>query len=496
MQSIFIIISKYLFVLYMAIFLLNGFLINLTRQEMADFNIAYRLSNQRLSIYFTHITAAIIFVTVNLDGQWQKVLAYFTASLFLIMIGDIILRTVYKEASHMLYNCIFYAVDIGLIILYRLDGELAIKQLIWCAVGVFLLVVLPFVLNVLPRLDRLKILYVFLSLALLIATLIFGKSEYGSKNWLNVGPVGFQPSEIVKILYVLYISSVLSHNPSLKKIFRTAIISGIVIICLVLQKDLGSALIFFMTFLVVVYIATGKFLYLFAGMLALPAASLLGYTFFDHIKVRVSSWLDPWSDIAGGGYQVTQSLFAITTYGLMGIGLTKGFPENIPVVERDFIFAAICEEMGVLFGIGVIMLFVLMFLEGVRASLESRSRFLTLLCAGLTVLLSFQTFLIIGGVIKFIPLTGVTLPFISYGGTSIVITFAIMSVVQWIFTRNNSYTEDKSEDETDNRVRLNQSKVTHKEEIFEDTESDSEEEMLLNEAIPPKKRKNKHEKID
>jgi cell division protein FtsW (lipid II flippase) len=210
---------------------------------------------------------------------------------------------------------------------------------------------------------------------------------------------------------------------------------------------LGSALIFAMTFLVVVYIATSNGFLLAIGLALAALASYLGYLVFPHVQTRVDVWLDPWSDIEQGGYQIAQSLFAIGSYGLLGSGFTRGYATYIPVVERDFIFSAICEEFGVLFGIGLILVFVMIFLEGVRASLYSRSRYLTLLSAGLTSLLAFQTFLIIGGDIKFVPLTGVTLPFVSYGGTSIAISFVIIAIIQWIYMRNNIYNHDKTPEE-------------------------------------------------
>ena len=176
-------------------------------------------------------------------------------------------------------------------------------------------------------------------------------------------------------------------------------------------------------------------------------ASVLAYFLFPHVRTRVNVWLDPWSDIENSGYQIAQSLFAVGSYGLFGSGFTRGYADYIPVVERDFIFSAVCEEFGVLFGIGVILVFVMIFLEGVRAALYSRSRYLTLLSAGLTALLTFQTFLIIGGDIKFVPLTGVTLPFVSYGGTSITMSFVIIAIIQWVYMRNDIYKQDKTPEE-------------------------------------------------
>ena len=167
--------------------------------------------------------------------------------------------------------------------------------------------------------------------------------------------------------------------------------------------------------------------------------SVIGYKLFSHVRVRVEIWLNPWSDISNKGYQIAQSLFAIGTYGVMGSGFNMGMPNTIPVVEKDLIFSAICEEFGIFFGIGLILIFIMIFYRSVKVSLNSQNKFLCLLSSGMTSLLCFQTFLIIGGATKLIPLTGVTLPFISYGGSSIIINFVIIGILQWVSIRNDKY---------------------------------------------------------
>ncbi len=215
--------------------------------------------------------------------------------------------------------------------------------------------------------------------------------------------------------------------------------SLVFIICLVFQTDLGSALIFFMTYLVILYISTSKTWIVLLGSFLACIGSVIGYKLFNHVKVRVEIWLNPFSDIDNKGYQIAQSLFAIGTYAPMGSGFNRGMPNTIPVVEKDLIFSAICEEFGVFFGIGVILVFIMIFYRGVKISLNSQNKFLGLLSSGMTSLLCFQTFLIIGGATKLIPLTGVTLPFVSYGGSSIVISFVLIGILQWVSIRNAKY---------------------------------------------------------
>lgn len=453
MIEIFVLLAKYLFIAYIGVFLVYGFMINLAREDIIDFKIAIGLMKQRLCIILFHITASIILISANAAEHLTEVVVYCVVSLALLLFGNTIVRKLYPDSSHMLYNCVFFLTDIGLIMLYRLDSSLALKQLIWIIAGFLFMSVLPFILTRLPRLDRYKNIYIVVSFVMLVFTLVFGSVSGGSKNWINIGGFGFQPSEIVKLLYVFYLASSLSGKPKFQDIIAPTVISGIVVIFLVMQKDLGSALIFVMTYLIVLFIATGNYLYLGSGVLAVCLASVIAFKLFSHIQVRVDAWQNPWSDVQGNGYQIAQSLFAICTWGITGIGLTRGYATSIPVVERDFIFAAICEEFGSIFAIGLIAIFILIFLEGARGALENRSRFLTLLCAGFTALIAFQSFLIIGGVTKFIPLTGVTLPFVSYGGTSMVISYVIIGILQWIISRNGEYSHDKDTKELDTRVR-------------------------------------------
>lgn len=454
MVDLYIIISKYMFILYIAVFVFCGFMINLKRQEMAKFSIAAGLSNQRLCIILFHITASVILISASIEYEMQPVILYCAVGFLLIMGGNILTAKLYPEGSHLLYNCVFFLMDIGLMMLYRLNTDLANKQLIWNTIGIVMMLVMPKILVVMPRLDKFRKLYIIAAFVLLIATVVFGSEEGGSKNWISIGSVGFQPSELIKVLFVLYLASAFSNKPKFKELVLPTVLSGAVVLILVVgQKDLGSALIFYMTFLVVLFIATSNYFYFLGGLAFISVASSVAYKLFSHIRVRVEAWQNPWLDVYDKGYQIAQSLFAICTWGITGIGFTRGYVTTIPVVERDFIFAAICEEFGVIFAVGLILIFMLILLEGARGAIENNNRFLSLVCGGFTALIAFQSFLIIGGVIKFIPLTGVTLPFVSYGGTSIVISYIVIAIMQWIIMRNSEYITDKSTEDIHERVR-------------------------------------------
>ena len=239
-------------------------------------------------------------------------------------------------------------------------------------------------------------------------------------------------------------SILIRENVSFQRVLLTAVIAGAHVVVLVVSKDLGSALIFFIGFVFVVFAATKNYLYLAAGMIGGGAASYLAYLLFDHVRVRVLAWQDPWKYIDSKGYQITQSLFAIGSGSWFGMGLLKGNPTAIPYVEADFIFSSICEELGVIFGMCLILICISSFLEMMRISVQIHDRFYQLIVYGIGIMYIFQIFLTVGGGTKFIPLTGVTLPFISYGGSSVMTTMIMFFIIQGIYIRLQKEGERRS----------------------------------------------------
>lgn len=447
-----ILISRYFFVFYMVYFLWCCGKIVLAQRGIWETDIPLCYSKQRIIIVFFHLTSMLIVGYRPEISRFSFFISlYAVIGLIFLIAGNIILSMIYRYSSKLLFNCVFFVIDIGFIMLLRLDHDLAKRQLIWIIAGFLVTALIPFGIKFLPRLDRLKYIYLGVGVALLISTLIFGSEEGGAQNWIKIGSFGFQPAEIVKLLFVFYLASAFSKPLKLKELIFPSAMAALFVLCLVFQTDLGSALIFFMSYLIMIYIATGNaFIFAFL-LLCASVASLLANKLFSHVRVRVETWLNPWADIANKGYQITQSLFAIGTWGVLGSGLTKGYAKSIPVVERDFIFAAICEEFGIIFAIGLILVFTVIFFCGVKAALTNNNRFLSLVSSGLTGLLCFQSFLIIGGVTKLIPLTGVTLPFVSYGGTSMVICFIIVGIIQWIYGMNNKKEKEEFMKEVLNR---------------------------------------------
>ena len=433
MFDLFIKFAGYMFIIYITLFIYNGVVFILDEFALTKKEHRNAIFSGRTLIVLMHITA---FIILSYDRETisfnNETLLIGVLGLAFIMVANFLANKFYRNSCPLIWNCVFFLLDLGLIMLQRLDSMLAFKQLVWIVLGFFIAMWIPTIISIIPRFEMFEKVYIVLGYLLILSTLVLGRREYGSINWIYIGSFGFQPSEIVKFLFIFYLASVFRKKVEFKELIVTGVLSAGIVILLVMQKDLGSALIFFFTYMIMLYIATSNEWLFFGGMCAASFASVIAYNLFDHVKVRVAAWKDPWSDIDFGGYQIAQSLFAISTGGLLGSGLTKGMPTSIPVVSKDFIFAAILEEFGTIFGVGVILIFVLLFARGMIIAFYSQRRYYALLASGFIAMMAFQTFIIIGGVIKLIPLTGVTMPFVSYGGRSIVVSIITIGLIQWL----------------------------------------------------------------
>lgn len=350
----------------------------------------------------------------------------------------------------------------GLVFLYRLQPAYAIRQLVWTGAGlVFLLLITRFLPN-LRLLSDYKYLYALAGFTALVLPIFFGIEQGGSKSWLNFKLFQVQPSEFVKILVVMFLASYMAEKSfALRRGTRTVMglslpgpgdlgpllgMWGVSLLLLVFQRDLGTALIYFGTFLAMFYVATARVSYIITGIMLFLAGAGASYKMFGHVRQRVQIWLLRPEDFGVLGknmydqaYQVIQSLFAIGAGGLTGAGLGAGYPKFIPAVHTDFIFAAITEEMGLLGGCGIIILYLIIIYRGFKIAMAARDDFSILLAAGLTSLLGLQAFIIMAGVTKLMPLTGVTLPFVSYGGSSLLANFIILGILMNISHEANSH---------------------------------------------------------
>ena len=278
-------------------------------------------------------------------------------------------------------------------------------------------------------------LYLFLSYGLFIITFVLGTRKGGAINWIEIkNIITIQPAEIIKIILVFILAAYYSNKDKWENIkyssyYLMAILYSFILL-LFLQKDLGTALVFYAVFIVIQFIYEKNRKLILYNIGLFTTSGLLGYMIFDHVKIRFQAWINPWKYIERQGYQITQSLFAMAEGGFFGTGLGLGHPEFIPVVYTDFIFSAICEEMGIFMGIGVIMLFMILVYRGFKIAMGQDNTFYKILAIGISSLFGIQCFIILGGVLRIIPLTGITLPFISYGGSSMLTSFIALGILQ------------------------------------------------------------------
>jgi peptidoglycan glycosyltransferase len=320
--------------------------------------------------------------------------------------------------------------SISFVMLTRLSLSRSIRQFAIVAISLVLSFFVPLILKKIDWIQKCDLLIAAAGIFILGAVLIGDSVTNGSKLSYTILGIAFQPSEFVKILYVVFVASILAKAKNFGYIVASAVLAAIHVLFLVASKDLGSALIYFTVYIVMLFVATCKFRYLIVGVVGAVVASVASYFMFSHVRVRVSAWLDPWTDIDATGYQVAQSLFGIGTGGWLGMGIDSGSPTTIPYVEQDFIFSAICEEYGLIFGICLILICVNLFLEIVHVAQSIYEPFVRYMVYGLGMVYVSQVFLTIGGNSKFIPLTGVTLPLISYGGSSVLSSLIMFAIIQ------------------------------------------------------------------
>lgn len=360
-------------------------------------------------------------------------------------IAHIANRFLAPAADPAILPIVFALSGVGITFVTRLAPASAPNQIIWLFVSVAAMVLTLIVVRDLDILAHYKYTIGFIGVILLLLPMVIGQERWGSKLWIAFGPFTFQPGEIAKIALVLFLAFYLGinrealsvsmrkigplHLPRLKMLLPLFIMWGMSLLVVIFERDLGSALLFFVFFVIMLYVATGRVSYVLVSLLLLTLGGVLLYHFFGHVQQRVDIWLNPFKDPSGDGFQIVQSLYSIADGGLSGTGIGKGLPTYIPVVESDFIFSAISEEMGLFGASAVIILFILLGIRGLATAARAKSDASAFAAAGLTSVIVFQAFLIIGGVTKLLPLTGVTLPFMSQGGSSLLSSFIIVALL-------------------------------------------------------------------
>ena len=405
---------------------------------------------------------------------------FFYAFLQIALFSTIVLyQLIYPKSNRLLANNMCLLLSVGFIMLTRLDYEKAIKQFFIVVIALVVALLIPFFVHKLKFIKHLKWLYGTVGIAALGIVLVLGQITQGAKITYTIAGVTLQPSEFVKIIFVFFIASLLYKAATLKEVVVSAVLAAIHVLVLVLSKDLGSSIIFFMGYLFMVLIASRNYLYLIAGFLCGGGAAVVGYRLFSHVRVRVQAFMDPFSVIDNEGYQMTQSLFAIGNGQWFGTGLYQGTPYDIPFVESDFMFSAVAEELGGIFAVCLILVCLNCFLCFLRIAMELDEVYYRLVACGLAVMYIFQILLTVGGGMKFIPLTGVTLPLVSYGGSSVLTTlimFAIMQGLHMIYYTEEKEREKLREEEWEEDVKRDRKRMGVRITEYAENEEENEEE--------------------
>lgn len=433
MEHLVVELSKYIIIVLITMYTLHCFTVFRNKNRKRQSRI---FDKQIILMYTIHF---ICYLILFLHAKNVKVVMLYLCEVIFFSIIRMVYQKVYKNLSKLVLNNMLMLLMISFVMLTRLSYNSAVRQFVFAAGSMALCLIVPFVIEKMKELEKFGWLFAVLGILALAVVLVFGRSKYGAKNWFTLfGIITIQPSEFVKILFVFFIGALLAKTSEFKQVIKVSVLAGAHVLLLVLEKDLGGALIFFVTYLVMLFVATRQTLYFLAGLAGGSGAACIAYRLFDHVKVRVSVWQNPWRVIDGKGYQIAQSLFAIGTGGWFGLGLCEGLPTSIPVSTSDFIFSAIAEELGGITAVCIVLICLSCFIMFINIAMKMKSKFYKLSALGFGTLYGFQVFLTIGGATKLIPSTGVTLPLVSYGGSSIISTVIIFSVIQGLYVLNQN----------------------------------------------------------
>jgi len=410
------------------------------------------IKEERKLLRYTYFLCIVLFVNmffIGKKGLDTGALIMGVIICILFAYSHFIIRRFFPDGDKyiLLFSNVLAVIGMG--ILYRLDSPTALKQLIWYTVGIAIFILIVVLFPSLTNFGKYKWAYLVCTLVLMSLGSLFGKDINGSRNWISIGGFSLQPTEFGKLSLVAYLAASLQYygidtkrKSSLKRI-KTLIEPGIVVMVslgfMVLQKDLGSALLFFAISVTMLYIATSNLKYVLVCLVLFIIGGFISYKLFGHVRLRILIWGDPWKYGYNEGLQVVQSLISIASGGLFGTGLGLGYPKMVPVVTTDFIFSAICEEMGILTGLAMLILYFLLFYRCMRVPVYGKDKFSRLLAVGYSTMLAAQVLVIVGGVVGAIPLTGITLPLVSYGGSSMIVTFFSLGILQKISEDGQNY---------------------------------------------------------
>ena len=436
MVNIVVELSKYLMIILIALYTYECFAVFGFSDEYTKKSI---LRRQNVLMFLMHFMA---FLVLYLQTEEKKMIGFYGMQVVLLLAIILLYTKIYPKVSRLVVNNMCMLLAIGFIMITRLSYSLAVKQFIIAAGAVAISLIVPVFIRKVKVLSEWKKFYAIAGVIMLALVVVFGSVTGGALLNIKIGGVALQPSELVKIMFVFFTAASLKEDTSFRNVVITTVVAALHVLILVVSKDLGAALIIFAVYLVMLYVATRQPLYVLAGVGAGSAASVVAYYLFNHVRVRVLAWKDPFSIYNNGGMQLAQSLMAIGTGSWFGMGLMQGAADKIPVSESDYIFSAIAEEMGLIFAICLTMICVSVYIMFLNIAMELHDSFYKLVALGLGTCYIFQVFLTIGGVTKFIPSTGVTLPLVSYGGSSVLSTVIMFGIIQGLYILREDEEED------------------------------------------------------
>ena len=392
--------------------------------------------------------AAYVLASLGKNSQIPAtVVPFLLALLGMLIAAHVATRYFARGADSTLLPLAALLHGIGYVMIARLSDRRAALQTTWSLIAIVAFVLVLMLVQRPPDLARYKWTFLFIGVGSLVLPLVpgIGTNVGGARIWVSVGPISIQPGEFAKIALALFFAAYLADNreliaagtrrigpmriPELRYLLPITLAWGFAVVVMVAEKDLGSALLFFTLFTVMMWVATERTVYLLVGFVLFTAAAFTAYKMFGVVQTRVAIWTDPWSQYEGKGYQSAQSMFAFANGGTGGTGLGMGSPNKIPAASTDFIYAAIGEEMGLAGAAAILIGFVLMIGAGLRIAVRADRPFEKLLATGLTTIIGMQAFIITAGVLRVIPLTGITLPFVSYGGSSLLSNYILLAVL-------------------------------------------------------------------
>ncbi|SPF56303.1 Cell cycle family protein [Candidatus Desulfosporosinus infrequens] len=385
-------------------------------------------------------------IMLKWEGQQNQLLWLALIFTGIVLLGSLLEQILSYQGDPYILPVVQAILAIGLVFVVRINPESASRQFWWASFGQVIFYLVLWMIRDYQQLRRYRYLWGLLAVGLLLMTLMFGFSSGGAKSWLRIGGIGIEPEEFVKLALLLFLATYLEENEELLRVGTVQwgrfslpdrqtlgpfmVIAAFVLGILAAQKSLGVALLFYMLFVLMLYVVTERALYIGISLPIFLLTGTLGYKLFAHVRVRVMVWMNPWQDPTGMGYQIAQSLFAISGGRILGTGLGNGIgASTVPVASTDFIFSIIAEELGFAGAMAVLVLFLILVMRAFAVSLSAKDRFGQILASGIGILLGTETLIILAGVTKLLPLTGIPLPWVSYGGSSLIVHFILLGVL-------------------------------------------------------------------